>query len=162
MARNLVFQLPQPCHFVALLFLTLPKGFRSPALLIVTYVSINGRGSISFGIATRKVGVVSWEMTWVSVCLDLRFASGFWIYGVLVLTGKTIQVIAFLTAIMKKSADKRDKNRRGRRAKELAFRGHDMKDGTWPKANAEWPTCLIITPPTLLDNWQRELKIVSS
>ena len=84
------------------------------------------------------------------------------IYGVLVLTGKTIQVIAFLTAIMKKRADKRDKNRRGRRAKELAFRGHDMKDGSWPKANAEWPTCLIIAPPTLLDNWQRELRTVSS
>ena len=88
--------------------------------------------------------------------------SRFSIYRVLVLTGKTIQVIAFLTAIMKKHADKRDKNRRGRRAKELAFRGHDMKNGSWPKANAEWPTCLIITPPTLLDNWQRELRVVSS
>jgi SNF2 family DNA or RNA helicase len=101
-------------------------------------------------------------MTWVSVCLYPHLGSRFSIYGVLVLTGKTIQVIAFLTAIMNKRADKRDKNRRGRRAKELAFRGHDMKNGSWPKANAEWPTCLIITPPTLLDNWQRELRTVSS
>lgn len=75
--RNHLFQLLQPRHFAALWSLTLPKGFRSPALLIATCASINGRGSVSFGIATRKVGVVSWEMTWVLVCsypcLDSRF-----------------------------------------------------------------------------------------
>ena len=156
MVRNLLFQLLQPRHFAVLWFLMLPKGFKSLALLIVTCANINAKGSVSFGIATRRVGVVSWETTWVSVrlypilILDLRYL------------GKTIQVIAFLTAIMRKHADKRDKNRRGRRAKELAFQGHDMKNGTWPKANAEWPTCLIIVPPTLLDNWQRELRTVST
>lgn len=142
------------------LVLDAPKGIQVPSS-VNRYLREYQREGVRFfwdHYKEGRGGVLGDDMGLGMPLLSSRFS----IYGVLVLTGKTIQVIAFLTAIMKKRADKRDKNRRGRRAKELAFRGYDMKNGSWPKANTDWPTCLIITPPTLLDNWQRELRTVSN
>ncbi|ORX37207.1 P-loop containing nucleoside triphosphate hydrolase protein [Kockovaella imperatae] len=61
--------------------------------------------------------------------------------------GKTIQVIAFLSAIMRKSGTVDDYRRR----KSLIRRGgRDIP----PKF---WPTAMIVCPKFLLKNWQREL-----
>ncbi|KAJ7072771.1 RAD26-like SNF2 family DNA-dependent ATPase [Mycena amicta] len=64
--------------------------------------------------------------------------------------GKTIQVIAFLSAIMKKTGLKSDRKRRrrhnGERRKKL------------PPANAKWPTALIIAPTSVVYNWEREFQ----
>ena len=30
-----------------------------------------------------------------------------------------------------------------------------------PRANATWPTCLIIAPSTVVHNWQREFETVN-
>ncbi|KAF9445975.1 hypothetical protein P691DRAFT_804938 [Macrolepiota fuliginosa MF-IS2] len=70
--------------------------------------------------------------------------------------GKTIQVISFLSAIMRKSGVATDKNRRRKHISGL----QDLK--AWkerrelPPANAIWPTCLIIAPSTVVHNWERE------
>ena len=75
--------------------------------------------------------------------------------------GKTIQVISFLSAIMKKFGDKRDSGRRSKRVSELQDGTSWKKNRKLPPANAEWPTCLIIAPSTVVHNWKRELETVS-
>ncbi|KLO16592.1 hypothetical protein SCHPADRAFT_919848 [Schizopora paradoxa] len=72
--------------------------------------------------------------------------------------GKTIQVISFLSAIMKKFGDKRDSDRRSKRVSELQDGNSWKKNRKLPPANAEWPTCLIIAPSTVVHNWKRELE----
>ena len=75
-------------------------------------------------------------------------------------TGKTVQVISFLSAIMKKQGIVTDKNRRRKHVSKL----QDLK--AWrerkelPPADATWPTCLIIAPSTVVHNWEREFKTV--
>lgn len=58
--------------------------------------------------------------------------------------GKTIQVISFLSAIMRKHGDERDLNRRHSHVSELQDERAYRKKGILPEANAKWPTCLII------------------
>ncbi|KAJ6542692.1 P-loop containing nucleoside triphosphate hydrolase protein [Mycena capillaripes] len=72
--------------------------------------------------------------------------------------GKTIQVISFLSAIMKKEGIKTDRNRRRNRVAALQERKAWKKNGTLPLADAKWPTCLIIAPSTVVMNWEREFK----
>ncbi|KAF8591758.1 hypothetical protein K439DRAFT_1644098 [Ramaria rubella] len=72
--------------------------------------------------------------------------------------GKTIQVIAFLSAIMKKTGDIRDENRRQEHVAELQDSAEWRRNRRLPPSNATWPTCLIIVPATVVHNWQRELE----
>jgi SNF2 family DNA or RNA helicase len=58
--------------------------------------------------------------------------------------GKTIQVISFLSAIMRKHGDERDLDRRHNHISDLQDEKAYRKKGVLPKANATWPTCLII------------------
>ncbi|KAJ6526575.1 RAD26-like SNF2 family DNA-dependent ATPase [Mycena vulgaris] len=70
--------------------------------------------------------------------------------------GKTIQVISFLSAIMKKNGVKTDRERRRKHVAALQVE-RDWKK-TLPPANATWPTCLIIAPSTVVMNWEREFQ----
>ncbi|KAJ2911902.1 hypothetical protein MD484_g8516, partial [Candolleomyces efflorescens] len=72
--------------------------------------------------------------------------------------GKTIQVISFLSAIMKKDGAPTDRNRRRKYVSKLQD-GDDWKNyRKLPPANAKWPTCLIIAPSTVVHNWEREFE----
>lgn len=75
--------------------------------------------------------------------------------------GKTIQVISFLSAIMKKHGDRRDVDRRRNYVSKLQDGVEWKKHRTLPPANAAWPTCLIIAPSTVVPNWEREFETVS-
>ncbi|KAF7345108.1 DNA excision repair protein ERCC-6-like 2 [Mycena venus] len=72
--------------------------------------------------------------------------------------GKTIQVISFLSAIMKKDGVKTDRKRRRKHVAELQESKAWRKKKTLPLANETWPTCLIIAPSTVVGNWERELQ----
>ncbi|KAG9073520.1 hypothetical protein FS749_015052, partial [Ceratobasidium sp. UAMH 11750] len=69
--------------------------------------------------------------------------------------GKTIQVIAFLTAALRKSGDNRDMHRRRDRVRALQDEGLARAD--LPRADKKWGTCLIICPKTVVGNWEKEL-----
>ncbi|KAJ3546730.1 hypothetical protein NMY22_g1941 [Coprinellus aureogranulatus] len=72
--------------------------------------------------------------------------------------GKTIQVISFLSAIMKKTGTSFDHHRRKRYVYNLQEeRGEDWRR-KMPPANAKWPTCLIIAPSSVCGNWEREFE----
>lgn len=58
--------------------------------------------------------------------------------------GKTIQVISFLSAIMRKHGDERDINRRHDHVSELQDDERYQRGRILPPANIKWPTCLII------------------
>lgn len=60
---------------------------------------------------------------------------------------------------MKKNGDCRDYKRRYKHVRKLQD-AEDWRE-TLPKANAIWPTCLIIAPSTVVHNWKRELETVS-
>lgn len=72
--------------------------------------------------------------------------------------GKTIQVISFLSAIMKKQGIVTDKNRRRKHVSKLQDRKAWRERKELPPADATWPTCLIIAPSTVVHNWEREFK----
>ncbi|KAJ7778517.1 P-loop containing nucleoside triphosphate hydrolase protein [Mycena metata] len=72
--------------------------------------------------------------------------------------GKTIQVISFLSAIMKKTGTKKDRKRRRKHVAELQAADDNWRT-TLPPANATWPTCLIMAPATVVMNWERELAL---
>ncbi|TFK37622.1 P-loop containing nucleoside triphosphate hydrolase protein [Crucibulum laeve] len=72
--------------------------------------------------------------------------------------GKTIQVIAFLSAIMMKRGDETDKDRRRNHVSRLQDGKEWKRHRKLPLADATWPTCLIIAPSTVVHNWQRELE----
>ncbi|ODO00229.1 hypothetical protein I350_06857 [Cryptococcus amylolentus CBS 6273] len=63
--------------------------------------------------------------------------------------GKTVQVIAFLSAIMRKSASAAQDY--GRRKRTL------RQSGTGTISPQRWPTALIVCPKSLIGNWSREL-----
>lgn len=76
-------------------------------------------------------------------------------------TGKTIQVISFLSAIMSKFGDVRDVARRRKHISHLQDVSTEWKmRRKLPPANATWPTCLIIAPSSVVGNWQREFETV--
>lgn len=76
--------------------------------------------------------------------------------------GKTIQVISFLSAIMKKHGDMRDVERRRNHVSSLQDKQSWKRHKRLPPANATWPTCLIIAPSTVVHNWKREFETVSN
>jgi len=75
-------------------------------------------------------------------------------------SGKTIQVIAFLSAIMAKTGLPSDMARRKRYVSRLQDSEEWKKERKLPKANEKWPTCLIIAPSTVVHNWEREFETV--
>ncbi|TFK47224.1 hypothetical protein OE88DRAFT_1666566 [Heliocybe sulcata] len=70
--------------------------------------------------------------------------------------GKTIQVISFLSAVMKKYGDSRDLDRRRRYVSQLQDLPDWKERRQMPPANQVWPTCLIIAPSSVVGNWERE------
>ncbi|KAK2465546.1 hypothetical protein APHAL10511_002438 [Amanita phalloides] len=72
--------------------------------------------------------------------------------------GKTIQVIAFLSAIMEKSGVQTDRNRRRKHVSKLQDEEAWKKRRVLPPADAAWPTCLLIAPSTVVHNWEREFE----
>ncbi|TFK17535.1 hypothetical protein FA15DRAFT_604879 [Coprinopsis marcescibilis] len=72
--------------------------------------------------------------------------------------GKTIQVIAFLSAIMKKTGTALDEGRRHHYVSNLQDARSWRKTGKLQPANTKWPTCLIIAPSTVVHNWEREFQ----
>ncbi|KAH9948482.1 P-loop containing nucleoside triphosphate hydrolase protein [Amylocystis lapponica] len=73
--------------------------------------------------------------------------------------GLTIQVIAFLSAIMRKHGDTRDLNRRRQHVSDLQDKSPEWRtQRVLPPANKTWPTCLIIAPSSVVGNWEREFE----
>ncbi|KAI0742679.1 P-loop containing nucleoside triphosphate hydrolase protein [Daedaleopsis nitida] len=72
--------------------------------------------------------------------------------------GKTIQVISFLSAIMKKRGDNLDIGRRRDHVSRLQDGKEWKKHRALPPANATWETCLIIAPSSVVPNWEREFE----
>ncbi|KAI9454269.1 P-loop containing nucleoside triphosphate hydrolase protein [Russula earlei] len=70
--------------------------------------------------------------------------------------GKTIQVISFLSALMRKSGTPSDRERRRNRVSQLQD-GREWHDGRkLPPPDDKWPTALIITPSSVVNVWTRE------
>ncbi|KAF8968711.1 P-loop containing nucleoside triphosphate hydrolase protein [Flammula alnicola] len=59
---------------------------------------------------------------------------------------------------MKKDGLITDKHRRQKYVSKLQDRKAWRERRELPKANAKWPTCLIIAPSTVVHNWQREFE----
>ncbi|EMD35017.1 hypothetical protein CERSUDRAFT_139806 [Gelatoporia subvermispora B] len=73
--------------------------------------------------------------------------------------GKTIQVISFLSAIMKKRGNVRDVDRRRNHVSHLQDVSTRWKERRrLPYPNKTWPTCLIIAPSSVVGNWEREFE----
>ncbi|EJU00345.1 hypothetical protein DACRYDRAFT_23259 [Dacryopinax primogenitus] len=68
--------------------------------------------------------------------------------------GKTIQVISFLAAITRRTGDARDADKRRKHVLKLQRR---LFSSQLPPADSDSPTCLIVAPVSLVDNWAREL-----
>jgi len=75
--------------------------------------------------------------------------------------GKTIQVISFLSAIMRKSGLPSDTERRRKRVSQLqdSREWHDSRK--LPPPDDKWPTALIVTPSSVVNVWTREFDKVS-
>ncbi|KAF7315051.1 RAD26-like SNF2 family DNA-dependent ATPase [Mycena indigotica] len=71
---------------------------------------------------------------------------------------KTIQVISLLSAVMKKSGHKTDRERRRNHVMELQDGPQWAKHRKLPPANEKWPTALIIAPSSVVYNWDREFE----
>ncbi|TFY76961.1 hypothetical protein EWM64_g7051 [Hericium alpestre] len=70
--------------------------------------------------------------------------------------GKTIQVISFLSALMRKSGTKADVDRRRKYVSKLQD-GMDWKQHRkLPPPDAKWPTALIVVPSSVVGVWARE------
>ncbi|KAF5329238.1 hypothetical protein D9619_009039 [Psilocybe cf. subviscida] len=72
--------------------------------------------------------------------------------------GKTIQIISFLSAIMWKTGQPTDQNRRKKHVSRLQDGELWTKKRKLPPANDMWPTCLIIAPSSVVHNWKREFE----
>ncbi|KAH9031884.1 P-loop containing nucleoside triphosphate hydrolase protein [Lactarius pseudohatsudake] len=70
--------------------------------------------------------------------------------------GKTIQVISFLSALMRKSGTLSDKDRRRNRVSQLQDSQEWREDRKLPLADDKWPTALIIAPSSVVNVWTRE------
>ncbi|KAG8832857.1 hypothetical protein FRC17_000512 [Serendipita sp. 399] len=79
--------------------------------------------------------------------------------------GKTVQVISFLSAIMQKHGDERDQLRRYLYVDELLEAGYcfprsiqEKPRRPLPPPSNKWPTCLLVVPLPLIENWKSELE----
>ncbi|KAJ3868496.1 P-loop containing nucleoside triphosphate hydrolase protein [Lentinula novae-zelandiae] len=72
--------------------------------------------------------------------------------------GLTVQVIAFLSAIMAKTGFEFDEDRRRNHVRNLQSQPRWKKTKKLPPADATWPTCLIVAPSSVVHNWERELQ----
>lgn len=80
--------------------------------------------------------------------------------------GKTVQVISFLSAIMKKTGKRTDLDRRCQHINRLFDEGKRLRrlgedqsvDEHLPPPNDRWPTCLLVVPSSLISNWKNELE----
>lgn len=75
--------------------------------------------------------------------------------------GKTIQVISFLTALMRKSGTPSDKDRRRNRVSQLQDSREWQDYRKFPPPDDKWPTALIITPSSVVNVWTREFDKVN-
>ncbi|KZV71733.1 hypothetical protein PENSPDRAFT_675209 [Peniophora sp. CONT] len=68
--------------------------------------------------------------------------------------GKTLQIIAFLSAIMRKSGTPVDVGRRAKYVDHL----QDKEDWrrSLPPADSQWPTAMVVAPSSVVGNWARE------
>ncbi|KAH9976865.1 P-loop containing nucleoside triphosphate hydrolase protein [Lactifluus volemus] len=66
--------------------------------------------------------------------------------------GKTIQVISFLSALMRKSGTPSDKERRRNRVSQLQDGVEWRRGRKLPPPDDKWPTALIVTPSSVV-NW---------
>ncbi|KAJ3852929.1 P-loop containing nucleoside triphosphate hydrolase protein, partial [Lentinula lateritia] len=74
------------------------------------------------------------------------------------LFSKTVQVIAFLSAIMAKTGFESDEDRRRNHVRNLQNQSRWKETKKLPPANGTWPTCLIVAPSSVVHNWERELQ----
>jgi SNF2 family DNA or RNA helicase len=75
--------------------------------------------------------------------------------------GKTIQVISFLSALMRKSGTPSDRERRRNRVSQLQD-GREWRDGRkLPPPDDKWPTALIVAPSSVVSVWTREFDKVN-
>lgn len=73
--------------------------------------------------------------------------------------GKTLQVIAFLSAIMQKTGvGALDKGRRKKYVSKLQDGEQWKRERKLPPADAQWATALIVTPSSVMDVWTREFE----
>ncbi|KAJ3811975.1 P-loop containing nucleoside triphosphate hydrolase protein, partial [Lentinula aff. lateritia] len=77
---------------------------------------------------------------------------------VIYLFSKTVQVIAFLSAIMAKTGFESDEDRRRNHVRNLQNQSRWKETKKLPPANGTWPTCLIVAPSSVVHNWERELQ----
>lgn len=70
--------------------------------------------------------------------------------------GKTIQVISFLSALMRKSGTLSDKERRRNRVSQLQDSEEWRKGRKLPPPDDKWSTALIIAPNSVVNVWTRE------
>jgi SNF2 family DNA or RNA helicase len=70
--------------------------------------------------------------------------------------GKTIQVISFLSALMRKSGTLSDKERRRNRVSQLQDSDEWQEGRKLPPPDDKWPTALIIAPNSVVNVWTRE------
>jgi SNF2 family DNA or RNA helicase len=75
--------------------------------------------------------------------------------------GKTIQVISFLSALMRKSGTPSDKERRRNRVSQLQDSSEWHDDRKLPPPDDKWPTALIVAPSSVVNVWTREFDKVS-
>ena len=75
--------------------------------------------------------------------------------------GKTVQVISFLSAIMRKSGLPSDEERRRKRVSQLQDSSEWRDSRKLPPSDDKWPTALIVTPSSVVNVWTREFDKVS-
>ena len=75
--------------------------------------------------------------------------------------GKTVQVISFLSAIMRKSGTPSDRDRRRNRVSQLQDSREWRDSRKLPPPDDKWPTALIVTPSSVINVWTRELEKVN-
>lgn len=75
--------------------------------------------------------------------------------------GKTIQVISFLSAIMRKSGTPSDIERRRKRVSQLQDSREWRDSRKLPPPDDKWPTGLIVAPSSVVNVWTREFDKVN-
>ena len=75
--------------------------------------------------------------------------------------GKTVQVISFLSALMRKSGTPSDRERRRNRVSQLQDSREWRDRRKLPPPDDKWPTALIITPSSVINVWTREFEKVN-